>query len=66
MTPKTIMIGNLYGAKMGSGFAGCVYNPSGIAPTLTCSNGGGQRQPFIMYEESEHDSRRTSGTEREI
>jgi len=50
MSEKEIRIGNLYGFN-GGGFAGQVYDVSGIAPTLTSMQGGG-RQPHIMLIEN--------------
>lgn len=42
-------IGNIYGKKKGTSFAGNVYNPKGLCPTIT-TMGGGNRQPLIMKE----------------
>ena len=49
---KINKVGNLFGATGGS-FAGNIYNPDGLAPTLNTS-GGGYREPMIVevYEES--------------
>ena len=38
--PKLIRIGNLFGFSGGS-FAGMVYSPDGICPTINTSGGGG-------------------------
>ena len=35
------LLGNIYGEKCGTGFAGNVFDPNGIAPTLTNMQGGG-------------------------
>ena len=40
---------NIYGENKGTGFAGNVYNPDGIAPTLRSASGGNQ-QPLIVEE----------------
>lgn len=40
-------IGNIYGRNKGTSFAGGVYLPDGLAPTLN-SMGGGNRQPLIV------------------
>lgn len=37
---------NIYGENKGTGFAGNVYNPDGLAPTLRSASGGNQ-QPLI-------------------
>lgn len=47
--PKLHEIGNLYGYKIGSGFAGAIYSPQGIAPTLH-AHSGGNTMPFILLE----------------
>ena len=39
-------IGNLFGATGGS-YAGNIYDPEGLCPTINCS-GGGWREPMIM------------------
>ena len=43
MSDNIKRLGNIYGAKCGSGYAGNVYGINGIAPTITCI-GGGQEQ----------------------
>lgn len=40
-------IGNIYGKQFGTGYAGCVWDSTNIAPTLTTMQGGG-RQPHIL------------------
>ena len=45
MGDKVEWLGNIYGAKCGSGYAGNVYGINGIAPTITCM-GGGQSDAF--------------------
>ena len=53
-TEKTIRkIGNLFGATGGS-YAGNIYDPRGLCPTINCS-GGGWREPMIIeiYEDQE-------------
>lgn len=48
MTDKIIQVGNwTQGAKRENPQSGRVYDPSGIAPSLTCM-GGGNLQPFII------------------
>lgn len=50
---KLIRVGNLYGFTGGS-FAGMIYSPSGLCPTINTS-GGGQREPMIIvYEKDIH------------
>lgn len=47
MTDKIIQVGNwTQGAKRENPQRGRVYDPSGIAPSLTCM--GGNLQPFII------------------
>ena len=41
------LLGNIYGEKCGTGFAGNVFDSNGIAPTITNMQGGG-RQPMII------------------
>lgn len=49
MTDKIIQVGNwTQGAKRENPQGGRVYDPSGIAPSLTCMGGGGNLQPFII------------------
>lgn len=43
---KLRRIGNLFGATGGS-FAGNIYDPRGLCPTINCS-GGGWREPMII------------------
>ena len=50
---KIIRIGNLFGATGGS-FAGNIYLPMGICPTINTA-GGGMREPMIIYEEQKID-----------
>lgn len=40
MSDNIKRLGNIYGAKCGSGYAGNVYGINGIAPTITCVGGG--------------------------
>ena len=48
MTDKIIQVGNwTQGAKRENPQRGRVYDPSGIAPSLTCM-GGGNLQPLII------------------
>lgn len=48
MTDKIIQVGNwTQGAKRENPQRGRVYDPSGIAPSLTCM-GGVNLQPFII------------------
>jgi DNA (cytosine-5)-methyltransferase 1 len=48
LTDKIIQVGNwTQGAKRENPQRGRVYDPSGIAPSLTCM-GGGNLQPFII------------------
>ena len=47
--PKAIRLGNVYDDEYGTGYAGNVWNVSGICPTLT-TLGGGNRQPMVIVE----------------
>lgn len=50
MKARIIKIGNLFGATGGS-FAGNIYHPLGLCPTINCM-GGGLREPMIIcYED---------------
>ena len=51
MSDRIEWLCNIYGAKCGSGFAGNVYGTDGIAPTITCVGGGGNRVPMILVED---------------
>jgi hypothetical protein len=52
--PRLIRVGNLFGFTGGS-FAGMVYSPCGLCPTINTS-GGGQREPMITEYETSDDS----------
>ena len=43
MTDRTIRIGNLYGFTGGS-FAGMIYSPDGLCPTINTAGGGRESQ----------------------
>lgn len=48
-----VRIGNIYGFTGGS-FAGMIYSPTGLCPTINTA-GGGNREPMIAtYEEDLH------------
>lgn len=51
MSERIEWLCNIYGAKCGSGYAGNVYGINGIAPTITCVGGGGNRMPLILIED---------------
>ena len=51
MSDRIEWLCNIYGAKCGSGYAGNVYGIHGIAPTITCVGGGGNRMPLILIED---------------
>lgn len=51
---KLIRIGNLFGATGGS-FAGNIYDPEGICPTINTA-GGGYREPMILEYETHGDT----------
>ena len=51
MSERIEWLCNICGRKYGSGFAGNVYGIEGIAPTLTCMGGGGNRMPMILVED---------------
>lgn len=46
------LIGNIYGDKKGTGFAGNVWETEGLCPTLTTMGGGNQQPLILTYEES--------------
>lgn len=50
-TPETkeqcVRLGNIYGEKFGTGYAGNVWDKNGLSPTLVTCTGGG-RQPHIV------------------
>lgn len=62
MSDRIERLCNIYGAKRGSGYAGNVYGINGIAPTITCVGGGGNRMPLILindereYRRQEHEN----------
>lgn len=45
--PEPIRLGNIYGEKFGTGYAGNVWDQEGISPTLM-SMQGGNRQPLVV------------------
>lgn len=47
-----VFITNIYGHKVGSGYAGSVYGTEGVAPALSTMNGG-NRQPMIAVADEE-------------
>lgn len=51
---KLMRIGNLFGATGGS-FAGNIYDPDGLCPTINTA-GGGYREPMIIEYEQNHNS----------
>ena len=53
---KLINLGNLYGFTGGS-FAGMIYSPKGLCPTINTA-GGGNREPMIAIYEQDSDSGR--------
>ena len=48
--PKCVRIGNIYGEKFGTGYAGNVWSQYGTSPTLTTAQGG-NRQVMILEKE---------------
>lgn len=49
-------VGNIFGATGGS-FAGNIYNPEGLCPTINTA-GGGYREPMIIeFYEGEDDAK---------
>lgn len=44
---EVVRIGNIYGENKGTGFAGNVWDKSGVCPTITTMQGGG-REPMII------------------
>ena len=53
---KIIPLGNMFGYKKGGNFAGAVYDPKGIAPTINTA-GGGLRMPIVIEVEDDRDTR---------
>lgn len=51
---KIKRIGNLFGATGGS-FAGNIYDPEGLCPTINTA-GGGMREPMILEYEAHGDT----------
>ena len=49
MTPKLIRLGNLYGFTGGS-FAGMIYSPHGLCPTINTAGGGRRETMIVTYE----------------
>ena len=45
---KLIRLGNVYGEKFGTGYAGNVWDKNSLCPTLKCESGGGNRVPLIV------------------
>jgi hypothetical protein len=45
-TDRIVRVGNLFGATGGS-FAGNIYAPDGLCPTINTA-GGGMREPMII------------------
>lgn len=56
---KVIRCGNIFGFTGGS-FAGNIYHPKGLCPTINCM-GGGMREPMILLYETDGDT--DEGTE---
>jgi hypothetical protein len=54
-TLKTIHLGNIYGPKRGTSFAGNVWDKEGLCPTITTC--GGHREPIITEVVYERDIR---------
>ena len=50
MSDNIKRLGNIYG-RTGGSFSGNVYGINGIAPTITCVGGGGNRMPLILIVE---------------
>ena len=51
MSDKIISIGNIYYGEYHAGFGGNIVGIDGIAPTITCVGGGGNRMPLILIED---------------
>lgn len=51
MSDNIIPIGNIYYGEYRYGFAGNICGIDGIAPTITCVGGGGNRMPMILVED---------------
>ena len=57
---KELKLGSIYGFD-GGNFAGLVYNPFGIAPSiLTCQGGGRMPHVLVIVKEVRPDARRRS------
>lgn len=48
---QCVCLGNIYGEKFGTGYAGNVWDKNGLSPTLVTCTGGG-RQPHIVVKEN--------------
>lgn len=48
---QCVRLGNIYGEKFGTGYAGNVWDKNGLSPTLVTCTGGG-RQPHIIVKEN--------------
>ena len=46
-TNKPILLGNIYGDKVGTGYAGNVWSTEGVCNTLMTMQGG-NREPLIV------------------
>ena len=44
---KVVRLGNIYNPKLGTGYAGNVWDKDNLCPTITTLQGGG-RQPMIV------------------
>lgn len=54
-----IFVGSIYGH--GTGYAGCVYDPDGICPTLNTMQGGGREPHILMKCDEERNSKDKTG-----
>jgi len=48
---KVERIAGMYDTEKAKHQAGSIYNPSGLSPTLTTMNNGGEKQPYILVRE---------------
>lgn len=49
---QTVLLGNVYGAQFGTGYAGNVWDKDSFCPTLRTMQGGGNQPMVIVKEET--------------
>ena len=46
---EVILVGNTYDSRFNTGYAGNVYSPKGICPTIRTPSGGGNMPMVIVW-----------------